>query len=461
MALRQRSLNYVSLLILLAGACGGDNKTVSENDAGSQQVEDTSTAGVGGKQTSNADAASSTCGNGILEGTEECDDGNAVENDGCTLCEYDCTDNSDCTGQSDDCIEGATICNPATHACTGSGEKKPDGTKCGDSDVCRDGVCVSPGCGNGATDKGEECDDGNTDNKDGCTNKCRYTCVPTDKTRNCAQDCNPTAACSAKTHTCSAGSVAADGVSCQDGKGVCQDGSCVLSSSNDAGPSCPNCVQRGQLCDRLSTIQCNGERKCCTTSEIAFASFDDCKKKMKLSCQNDVFIDKISLMPVIGFDDKYAPKAFDEFEAKADACDPKIVLWSTSPTGLRGILKGTLEPKSACAPLNITDPAQIGAALLACIDGPNYACLATASGWTCEQPNGEGGRCFFDTNCTDGLYCVLPGLSPLDPKAFDGVCTKRKANGESCETANQCETLACFKSKCVPNDVQTAYCLNK
>ncbi|MGK0362023.1 MAG: cysteine-rich repeat protein, partial [Bradymonadia bacterium] len=59
------------------------------------------------------------CGNGVVEGGEECDDGNVVDGDGCA---------ADCT--------------------------------------------LNPICGDGNVDAGEECDDGNIDNGDGCDAEC-------------------------------------------------------------------------------------------------------------------------------------------------------------------------------------------------------------------------------------------------------------------------------------------------
>ena len=37
---------------------------------------------------------------------------------------------------------------------------------------CTNGECINPSCGNNITDQGEECDDGNTNNDDTCTNSC-------------------------------------------------------------------------------------------------------------------------------------------------------------------------------------------------------------------------------------------------------------------------------------------------
>ncbi|MBI1817423.1 MAG: DUF4215 domain-containing protein [Deltaproteobacteria bacterium] len=66
------------------------------------------------------------CGDGVLDPFEECDDGNAVNGDGC------------------------------------------------------DSNCTLPGCGNGALSPGEQCDDGNSDDGDGCAADCTYELIPGD-----------------------------------------------------------------------------------------------------------------------------------------------------------------------------------------------------------------------------------------------------------------------------------------
>ncbi len=66
-----------------------------------------------------------SCGNGVVEPGEQCDDGNQNDHDGCR---YDCT-----------------LCPPA--------------------------------CGNGVLEPGEECDDGNQVDNDECSNHCKI-CIP-------------------------------------------------------------------------------------------------------------------------------------------------------------------------------------------------------------------------------------------------------------------------------------------
>lgn len=56
------------------------------------------------------------CGNGEVEGDEECDDGNAISGDGCEpTCTYSCREDADCND--DDVCNGVETCDVARHAC--------------------------------------------------------------------------------------------------------------------------------------------------------------------------------------------------------------------------------------------------------------------------------------------------------------------------------------------------------
>jgi cysteine-rich repeat protein len=124
------------------------------NSAAGEVCDDTNTLGGDGCA---ADCRSvEVCGNSIRDVGEACDDGNTVPGDGC----------------SGNCFS-TEICG---NGIKDVGEKCDDGgTPGGCNDDCQGGT----GCGDGAIDKDgagnplEECDDGNTDNQDDCTNTCK------------------------------------------------------------------------------------------------------------------------------------------------------------------------------------------------------------------------------------------------------------------------------------------------
>lgn len=95
------------------------------------------------------------CGNGVVEGEEECDNGTANGSDKlctaeCTNVAADCGDDVEQVGE--ECDDGNTI----------------------DADECSNS-CKIPVCGDGVVqlELEEECDDENDDDTDGCTNDCK------------------------------------------------------------------------------------------------------------------------------------------------------------------------------------------------------------------------------------------------------------------------------------------------
>ena len=156
--------------------------------------------------------AAITCGDGLIEGAEQCDFGAA--NGPATGCEANCT--FSCTKGPDSCPD-AEACN-GVESCTtvmngaNMGQKCMPGVQLLDCSACAAGVCGSgmckastcgdgcidaskgeqcepPGsascdatcktisvatCGDGTRQAGEQCDDGNTVNLDGCDAGCKF-----------------------------------------------------------------------------------------------------------------------------------------------------------------------------------------------------------------------------------------------------------------------------------------------
>ena len=115
-----------------------------------------------------------TCGNGVVNGNEECDDGNTVDTDDCSnACESNCGNGT--LNGTEECDDGASNSDTAPNAC------RTD--------------CTDPSCGDSVTDSGEQCDDGNANNSDGCPNSCVPVCQDgicssdVETIFSCGQDC--------------------------------------------------------------------------------------------------------------------------------------------------------------------------------------------------------------------------------------------------------------------------------
>ena len=175
---------------------------------------------------------------------EECDDGNSIDDDGCTnACTLpECGDGVVQAGE--ECDDGNTINDDAcTNACTNpvcgdgivqAGEACDDGNS-NNGDGCTND-CTLPQCGDGVVQAGEECDDGNSVDDDGCTNACT-------------------------TPVCGDGIVQA-GEACDDGNSNNDDGctnTCTLPTCGDG------IVQSGEECDDGNTVNDDACSNACTT----------------------------------------------------------------------------------------------------------------------------------------------------------------------------------------------------
>ncbi len=126
------------------------------NDDGSNWCEGYTPYGDGDLGTPGAaNPACPVCGNGVVEGNEECDDGPNNSDTTPDACRTDCT---------------LPHCGDAV---VDTGEECDDGPNNSDStpDACRTD-CTAAHCGDGVVDTGEECDDGNTLDGDGCSSTC-------------------------------------------------------------------------------------------------------------------------------------------------------------------------------------------------------------------------------------------------------------------------------------------------
>ncbi len=129
----------------------------------------------------------SECGNGIVEGAEECDDGKRCSDNG-DPCQNnsDCNSGATCVGRNIDGCTTPNVCVPdetPEATCNDSVDNDCDGLiDCADTANCpvttscgATAQCVAGGtcCGNGSIEAPEECDDGNITGGDGCDAQCK------------------------------------------------------------------------------------------------------------------------------------------------------------------------------------------------------------------------------------------------------------------------------------------------
>ncbi len=155
------------------GGAGGSTGTLII-DAGS---------GSGGKDAGDAgkDAMAQVCGDGVVEGSEECDDGNTKSGDGCSAictvepwytcpmpdkpCVYTPVCGDGKVQGNEQCDDGNTT---SGDGCSSTCQVEP-GWQC----PAAGAHCIATTCGDGIVAGNEQCDDGNNTSGDGCSATCQ------------------------------------------------------------------------------------------------------------------------------------------------------------------------------------------------------------------------------------------------------------------------------------------------
>ena len=197
-----------SLVVAAAGVCalpgcaGGDKREVDdgfssmpmtavtspgEGSSESSAGDESSSGAVGESSSGESETGGTThvvaCGDGAVEGDEECDDGNQADDDACLA---NCvaarcgdgvveTDVEACDdGNEDDSDECLSSCEAAScgDGFVQAGVEECDDANLMETDACRS-TCKAARCGDGVVEAGVEvCDDGNLDDLDACSKAC-------------------------------------------------------------------------------------------------------------------------------------------------------------------------------------------------------------------------------------------------------------------------------------------------
>ncbi len=261
-----RNLFVLIVLVCFSLSCSGGPGSADGDDAGDGADTATDEASDTAGDAADADEpdAEPLCGNGELDGSEECDDGNDASGDGCDDdCTWSCRENGDC--KDEDACNGREWCDVEDHWCE-PGEPEEDGFVCGEGprSLCLGGDCLESRCGDGFVDAGggESCE---PPAEDDCKDNCKWKC---EGAVDCPDDgdvCNGEEFCDIILHECSRHSVPRDGTVCgEDPRQLCVDGDCRPGTCGDlfidfeGGEECEDGDDvGGDGCDEDCTFSCH------------------------------------------------------------------------------------------------------------------------------------------------------------------------------------------------------------
>lgn len=388
----------------------------------------------------------SSCGDGFsdtrtghpsgIAPSEQCDDGNATEGDGCEVdCTFSCESAADCLDDTETC-NGVPTCG-AMHACTSEplDELEPcfvvDTTPPA-AGVCRSGTCRSGVCGNGTPEPGEECDDSNTTDDDGCDSDCTFTCETEEECQN-GDACDGAEVCDTITHTCSDGTVP-----------VCDDADPCTTDSCDASAGC---IGTSVLVDAdgdtffAETATCGGDDCDDTMAAINPGAVEGCGTSMDLNCDG-----MVSAMPTFYRDcdgDGYAPTGATTMMA----CTMPTGVPSGCPSSGRWISRAPTSGSIDCTDSNSSARPGQPSYYTAPISGTNYDYDCSGSSVR-QYPHNNGhliiAACQFDTrgNCGGTSYWSAATAPACGATSTLSYCLENRITG-SCTRTSASRVVAC------------------
>jgi cysteine-rich repeat protein len=342
------------------------------------------------------------CGNGVLEGTEECDDGDGVNGDGC------------------------------------------------------DSNCTFTRCGNGVVTSGEACDDGNFVAGDGCSPFCvgeactgaSVTSAAPVASLAAAGDCVESCGCSVDNGKC-----------CDDGDGCTENDTCFASFCRGTPITCDDgveCTIDRCVSDGPSAHHCTNTPQDSLCADTALCTLDVCDPQ--LGCRNTPIPDCCttaadcsngdtcdgdeSCIPCVGCDFHYSPCC-----ARGAVCAKGVSPQDGTPCDDHDVC--TTDDKCQaehCAGTDVDCDGGDTCKVYSC-DAPSVGCtFAYKSGCT-PCPGGDA-DCLDDNACNGTEHCVAgycaagspPDCDDKDP-CTDDVCDRTQG---CVNTPTESATVRCL-----------------
>jgi fibro-slime domain-containing protein len=223
------------------------------------------------------------CGNGSIERSEQCDDGNSANGDGCSrICQIE--SNWDCPTEGKPCVYLGVCGNgrlTSNKACDDGNTTGGDGCSKDCQTVETGYICRVPGkpcttlCGDGMVKGFETCDDGNTAGGDGCSATCKFE--PGFQCTGSPSVCAPTVCGNGKKE---------EGETCDDGNALPFDG---CSSTCQSEPKCGSATDAVGACTTVcgDGILLRGTEECDDGNVLdGDGCSHDCKIEKGWTCQS-------------------------------------------------------------------------------------------------------------------------------------------------------------------------------
>jgi fibro-slime domain-containing protein len=253
----------------------------------------------------------SVCGDGVITGNEQCDDGNTVSGDGCSsTCQVEAHYTCPMAGKpcihdvicGDGLIEGMEQCDDG-NTVSDDGCSSTCMLECGWQ--CPPGTaCRAAECGDGIVAGNEQCDDGNNTDGDGCSAICTLESKPASQPEGwlctspkAANGCTGPTTCT--TTVC--------GNQTKEGSEQCDDGNTV--SGDGCSPFCrlePSCPPIGGACTNVcgSGLLLPGDGKQCDDGNTVSGDgcSADCKIEPGFVCTNVPVSQNPLILPIVYHD---------------------------------------------------------------------------------------------------------------------------------------------------------------